>query len=67
MKTKSEKVKVTFSHENGDELVCSFNISEKGTKMDVTRKDGGDVMNADQTLQRLLYAFVTGIKALNEE
>ena len=59
---RKEKVKVTFSHENGEELYCDITINDKGMKMDVKRKGEADMMKADKTLIYLLAAFAKGLK-----
>ena len=65
MAKKSEKVKVTFSHENGAEMYCNITISSSGMKMDVSNSVN-DIMKSDSTLITLVTAFAKGIKGMSE-
>lgn len=57
---KVEKVKVTFSHENGDELVCAFTLGEN-VVVELERTNGEGLFESTPLLQHLYCSLMVGL------
>lgn len=63
---KVEKVKVTFSHENGDELVCAFTWGEH-VGIEIERTNGESLFESTPLLQHLCCTLIGGLGLVKAE
>ena len=63
---KAEKVKVTFSHENGDELVCAFTWGEH-VGIEIERTNGEGLFESTPLLQHMCCSLMDGLGLIKAE